>query len=68
MSINLLPAAGGGIVATERGCGSRPGTFIVVAENVSGVTDVRDHLVWIEPMSEMVVPLEDTNATQTKAS
>jgi hypothetical protein len=61
MSINLLPAA-------ERGCGSRPGTLIVVAEKLSGVTDVRDHLVWIEPMSEMVVPLEDTNATQTKAS
>jgi hypothetical protein len=42
--------------------------LIVVAENVPGVSDVRDHLVWIEPISGMVVPLEDANATQAKAS
>jgi CBS-domain-containing membrane protein len=40
--------------------------LIVIAENVPGVKDVRDHLVWIEPISGMVVPLED--ATQAKAS
>jgi CBS domain-containing protein len=42
--------------------------LIVVAENVPGVSEVRDHLVWIEPISGMVVPLEDANATQAKAS
>jgi CBS domain-containing protein len=42
--------------------------LIVVAENVPGVKDVRDHLVWIEPMSGMVAPLEDADATQAKAS
>ena len=42
--------------------------LIVVAENVPGVKDVRDHLVWIEPISGMVVPLEDADAPQAKAS
>jgi CBS domain-containing protein len=27
--------------------------IIVAAENISGVKDVRDHLVWIDPMSDM---------------
>ena len=29
--------------------------LIVAAQNVSGVKDVRDHLVWIEPMSGVVI-------------
>jgi osmotically-inducible protein OsmY len=28
----------------------------VVAENVPGVKAVRDHLVWVEPMSGYVIP------------
>jgi osmotically-inducible protein OsmY len=39
----------------------------VLAENTSGVKEVRDHLVWVEPMSGMVIPaIED--APQAKAS
>lgn len=30
----------------------------VLAENVPGVTAVRDHLVWVEPMSGLVIPPE----------
>jgi len=30
----------------------------VAAENVAGVTAVRDHLVWVEPNSGMVIPAE----------
>jgi CBS-domain-containing membrane protein len=30
--------------------------LIVLAENTPGVKDVRDHLVWVEPMSGMVLP------------
>jgi CBS domain-containing protein len=28
----------------------------VLAENISGVSAVRDHLVWVEPMSGLVIP------------
>jgi len=31
----------------------------VVAENIPGVKRVEDHLVWIEPLSGMVMPAED---------
>lgn len=34
----------------------------VVAENIPGVKRVEDHLVWIEPMSGMVMPAEDDMA------
>ena len=35
----------------------------VVAENIPGVTAVKDHLVWIEPMSGVVIePAEETPA------
>jgi CBS-domain-containing membrane protein len=30
----------------------------VLAENVPGVKGVRDHLVWVEPVSGMVIPAE----------
>ena len=30
----------------------------VLAENIPGVTAVRDHLVWVEPMSGLVIPAE----------
>jgi CBS domain-containing protein len=42
--------------------------LIVVAENVPGVKDVRDHLVWIEPISGMAVVPEDIEAGRAKAS
>jgi CBS domain-containing protein len=41
--------------------------LIVVAENVPGVTSVRDHLVWVEPMSGMAVLSEEDEA-RAKAS
>lgn len=31
----------------------------VLAENARGVTAVRDHLVWVEPVSGLVIPAED---------
>lgn len=34
----------------------------VVAENVGGVKAVRDHLVWVEPVSGFALPAEDPNA------
>lgn len=32
--------------------------IIVAAQNIPGVKDVRDHLVWIEPMSGVVIDAE----------
>jgi CBS domain-containing protein len=39
----------------------------VAAENIGGVTDVEDHLVWVEPTSAMVVAPEEHD-THQKAS
>lgn len=36
----------------------------VTAENVAGVTRVRDHLVWVEPMSGMAFPSTEDEAQQ----
>jgi CBS domain-containing protein len=41
--------------------------LIVVAENIPGVKSVRDHLVWVEPMSGMAV-LSEEDQTHAKAS
>lgn len=38
--------------------------LIVLAENTPGVKDVRDHLVWVEPMSGMVLPPERATPRQ----
>ena len=38
--------------------------IVVAAENVDGVKEVRDHLVWIEPMSGMAVVAEDAAAAK----
>lgn len=35
----------------------------VLAENTPGVKAVRDHLVWIEPLSGTVLPSEDSPPT-----
>jgi CBS domain-containing protein len=34
----------------------------VAAENIAGVTEVRDHLVWVEPNSGVVIPAEGERA------
>jgi len=45
-----------GVIADER---ERRG-LVVAVENVAGVKKVRDHLVWVEPMSGMTLPsIED---------
>ena len=45
-----------GVIADER---ERRG-LVVAIENVAGVKKVRDHLVWVEPMSGMTLPsIED---------
>src|SRR5262249_16949854 len=41
-----------GVITDDR---ERAG-LIVAAENVPGVKQVRDHLVWVEPMSGMAFP------------
>jgi CBS domain-containing protein len=42
---------------------------IVAAENVAGVKEVRDHLVWVEPMSGVAfASAEDEAKTSTEAS
>jgi hypothetical protein len=41
-----------GVITDDR---ERQG-LIVAAENVPGVKRVRDHLVWVEPMSGMAFP------------
>lgn len=40
----------------------------VVAENVPGVTSVVDHLVWLEPMTGLVLPAADDPAEHPKAT
>ena len=42
--------------------------IIVAAENVAGVKAVRDHLVWIEPISGAVIYSLSDEDTQEKAS
>lgn len=42
--------------------------MIVAAENVPGVRAVRDHLVWIEPVSGTTVLPQDTGAASANAS
>jgi hypothetical protein len=36
--------------------------LIVAAENILGVKRVRDHLVWVEPMSGMAFPSAEDEA------
>jgi CBS domain-containing protein len=39
---------------------------IVAAENVSGVKEVHDHLVWVEPMSGVAFPSAEDQARQSE--
>ena len=42
---------------------------IVAAENVAGVKKVHDHLVWIEPMTGMMISsAEDEEAARRKTT
>ena len=36
--------------------------FVVAADNVPGVKQLRDHLVWIEPVSGMILPSTEDEA------
>ncbi len=47
-----------GIITDER---ERKG-LIVAAENVAGVKEVHDHLVWVEPMSGIAIPSAEDQA------
>lgn len=44
-----------GYVVDER----QRGALKVLVENVPGVTQVRDHMVWVEPMSGVTIPSEE---------
>lgn len=52
-----------GVLLDER---QREAIYVVV-ENTTGVKGIEDHLVWVEPMSGMAIPMPDT-AVQAKAS
>ena len=52
-----------GSITDER---QRP-ALVVMAENIPGVKGVRDHLVWVEPMSGAVVYSPEDEARQTRA-
>jgi hypothetical protein len=39
---------------------------IVAAENVAGVREVHDHLVWVEPMSGVAFPSPEDQARQSE--
>jgi len=47
-----------GVITDDR---ERQG-LIVAVENVPGVKQVRDHLVWVEPMSGMAFPSSEDEA------
>lgn len=53
-----------GIITDDR---ERQG-LVVAAENVAGVKQVRDHLVWVEPMSGMAFPSAEDEAKERAAS
>lgn len=42
--------------------------IIVAAENVAGVKEVKDHLVWVEPMSGMIVEAPSETPPRVEAS
>jgi hypothetical protein len=53
-----------GVLLDER---QREALYVVV-ENTSGVKGLEDHLVWVEPMSGMAIPMPEDNAPQAKES
>jgi predicted transcriptional regulator len=65
--INVIVNAGvaelHGVITDDR---ERAG-LIVAAENVPGVKRVRDHLVWVEPISGMAFPSSEDEASDRAA-
>jgi CBS domain-containing protein len=65
--INVIVNAGvaelHGVITDDR---ERAG-LIVAAENVPGVKRVRDHLIWVEPMSGMAFPSSEDEANDRAA-
>jgi len=53
-----------GVITDER---ERQG-LIVATENVPGVKQVHDHLVWVEPMSGMAFPSAEDEANERTAA
>ena len=53
-----------GIITDER----ERQALIVATENVPGVEQVHDHLVWVEPMSGMAFPSAEDEAKERAAS
>ncbi|HEX3936890.1 MAG TPA: CBS domain-containing protein [Xanthobacteraceae bacterium] len=53
-----------GVVTDER----ERQALIVAAENVPGVAEVRDHLVWVEPMSGMAFSSDEDETEETAAA
>jgi CBS-domain-containing membrane protein len=53
-----------GVLLDER---QREALYVVV-ENTSGVKGMEDHLVWVEPMSGIAIPMPEDGAPQAKAS
>jgi CBS domain-containing protein len=53
-----------GVITDDR---ERQG-LIVATENVPGVKEVRDHLVWVEPMSAMAFPSPEDEAQERAAT
>ena len=49
-----------GVIADER----QREALKVVAENIPGVKAVKDHMVWVEPVSGMTITAADESATQ----
>ena len=65
MAVHNGVAGLSGIITDER---ERKG-LIVATENIAGVKEVHDHLVWVEPMSGTAFPpAEDEAKTRAEAT
>ncbi|HEY2533389.1 MAG TPA: CBS domain-containing protein [Xanthobacteraceae bacterium] len=53
-----------GVITDER----ERQALIVAAENIAGVKQVHDHLVWVEPMSGMAFPSAENEAKESAAA
>jgi CBS domain-containing protein len=53
-----------GVITDER----EREALVVAAENTAGVKSVRDHLVWVEPMSGMSFPSAEDEAEEKRAA
>ena len=53
-----------GVITDER----ERQALVVAVENVAGVEQVHDHLVWVEPMSGMAFPSAEDEAKERAAA